>query len=383
MVGKEINFRKCNRCILDTNDYPGISFDVNGVCNICKTYDDLAEKAFFNPEEREKRLSEIISEIKKKGKNKKYDCIIGISGGIDSTFLAYQAKIFGLRPLLFHLDNGWDSELAVSNIENITNKLGFDLYTYVIDWNEFRDLQLAYLKASVVDIEAITDHAITASLFKTARKFHIKYHLYGENLVTEGILPPNWVHNKSDYLNIKAIHKRFGTLKLKTYPYLTFLSRLYYVYFYKLKTIRLLNYLNYNKENAKSILMKETGWRDYGGKHYESIFTRFYQSYILPEKFNIDKRKSHLSTLICSGQITRMQAFEEIKLPPYDKIKLLEDKEYFLKKLGLSNDEFEKFMQNPIIKHTDYPSIMNIYHKLFKIYNFLKFWKNYNKNSSK
>jgi len=358
------NYKICSRCILDTNDYPEISFDSNGVCNICNTYDNLANRTIYKGKEAEEKLSGIISKIKAKGKGGKYDCIIGISGGVDSTYLTYQAKLLGLKPIVVHFDNGWDSELAVNNIENITKKLGFDLYTYVINWNEFRDLQVSYFKASVVDIEVITDHAITATLFKIARKFHIKYILSGENTVTEGILPPNWVHNKSDFMNIRAIHKRFGKVKLKTYPHLTFLSRLFYSNIIRIESVKLLDYITYNKDIAKSVIKNELDWRDYGGKHYESIFTRFYQAYILPNKFKIDKRKSHLSTLICSGQITREQAIAEIALPIYDEKKLNEDKQYVLKKLGLSETEFENIMQLPIVKHTDYPSIMNIYKKL-------------------
>lgn len=361
------NYKICSRCILDTNDYPDISFDNNGVCNICKTYDEISAKTIFNKKESEEKLANIISEIKANGKGKKYDCIIGVSGGVDSTYIAYQSKILGLRPLIVHLDNGWDSELAVKNIENITKKLELDLYTYVINWEEFKDMQIAYLKASVVDVEAITDHAINSTLFKVARKFGIKYSIYGENTVTENILPPSWVHNKSDFMNIKAIHKRFGKIKLKTFPYVTFLMRMYYLKIYKFKTIKLLNYIDYNKAEAKSIITNQLGWRDYGGKHHESIFTRFYQSYILPNKFNIDKRKSHLSTLICSGQITKEEALAEMKLPICNEKLLKEDKEYVLKKLGLSNDEFEDIIRQPKVEHTDYPSIMNIYMKLKKI----------------
>lgn len=266
-----------------------------------------------------------------------------------------------------HLDNGWNSELAVNNIRNIAKIFDFDLYTYVINWNEFRDIQVAYLKASVVDIEAITDHAIISALYKTARKFGVKYVLSGENIVTEGILPPNWVHNKSDFMNIKAIHKRLGTLRMKTYPHLSLFSWLFYSHIIKIQVIKLLNYLNYNKKAAKTIIKEQLDWRDYGGKHHESLFTKFYQSYILPEKFKIDKRKSHLSTLICSGQITREQALSEMSLPVYDENSLIEDKKYVLKKLELSEKEFENIMKLPIINHTDYPSIINIYNKLFKM----------------
>ena len=350
---RETEHRICTRCVMDTTD-PEIKFDENGVCNHCKRYEELVRLKLLTGEEREKRLKEIVGKIKRYGKNKKYDCIIGVSGGVDSSYVAYIAKKLGLRPLAVHLDNGWDTELAISNMEKILKKLDIDLYTYVVDWEEFRDLQLAYFKASVVDIEVVTDHAIIAALYDIADKRKIKYILSGSNIVTEGIMPNSWGYNKNDLRNLKDIYKRYGTVKLKTYPTMGLFKWLYYRFIKGIQTIPLLNYVDYNKKEAKKLLISEFGWEDYGGKHYESIFTKFYQAYILPTKFNIDKRKAHLSTLICSGQISREEALEELKKPLYVADELERDKEYVLKKLGLSEKEFEDLMKLPVKEHQEY-----------------------------
>lgn len=354
----------CSKCILGVDDDPDIFFDENGVCNNCYIYDESVKKYLVKGEEGQKKLDLMVQEIKKYGKNKKYDCIIGVSGGVDSTYVAYLTKQYGLRPLAVHLDNGWNSELAVKNIENILNKLEIPLYTYVLDWEEFKDLQLSYFKASVIDIEVPTDHAIVACLYKTARIHGLKHIIAGWNIVTEGFLPDSWVHNKMDVMNLKDIHKKFGTVKLKTFPLLGFFNFLYYQYVLGIKTFSFLDYLHYNKDDTKKLIMEKLGWRDYGYKHYESIFTRFYQGYILPTKFKVDKRKSHLSTLICSGQLTREDALKLILNPPYDSELLIQDKEFVLKKFSLINKEFENLMDLPIKRHNSYSSYMNIYSKL-------------------
>jgi len=304
-----------------------------------------------------------IQEIKEFGNNKKYDCLIGISGGVDSSYVTYLAHQNGLRALCVHFDNGWNSELAVANIENIVNKLGYDLYTYVINWEEFKDLQLAYLKASVVDIEVLTDHAIYGTLFKIAKENNIKYVLGGHNVVTEGILPYHWTFNKKDYINIKDIHKKFGSISIKSYPFLDRKMKK----FIKHSGVEFVNYLNwvqFNKNEIKLLLAKEINWKDYGGKHYESIWTRFYQGYILPVKFGIDKRKAHLSTLICSGQINRQTALEEMNKSTYEEELLMQDKEFVLKKLGLTKDEWTNILKTPIKDHREFKtegSLFNYY----------------------
>ena len=363
----------CKRCVMSTASDFFIEFDDNGVCNHCLLYNNRAQLYISSSDsEKEVILSNLINDIKQKGKSKKYDCIIGVSGGVDSTYVAYLVKNWGLRPLAVHCDNGWNSELAVSNINNVLKKLNIDLYTHVINWEEFKDLQLSYLKASVIDLEAISDHAITATLYNVANKKGIKYILSGENLVTEGYLPSSWVHLKNDLINIRGIHKKFGSKKLRSYPTLGYFKKWYLTKFYKIECIQILNYITYNKSEAQDILIKKLDWRDYGGKHYESIITRFYQSYILPNKFGIDKRVSHFSTLICSGQMTREEAMQELSKLPYNNDLMLQDKKYVIKKLGLTDEKFDELMSLPIKSHADYPSVVNIAKKLKPITRLVK-----------
>ena len=362
-----INFKRpyqqCAISVMDTIANPDISFDEKGICNYY--YEHLQKENDFvlKGEAGVQKVNELVTQIKKDGKGKKYDCITGISGGVDSTYLCLQAKNMGLRTLVVHFDNGWNSELAVKNIENIIGKLGFDLYTLVVDWNEFKDLQLAYLKASVVDIEALTDHAIAGTLYKLAAENNIKHILSGYNIVTEATLPTYWVFNKTDDANIKDIHKKFGTAPLKTYPFFGLKQKKMYAGLKGINTINLLNYLDYNKQAVKEIITKELGWKDYGGKHYESVFTRFYQGYILPIKFGIDKRKAHLSDLIYSGQITKAEALEELKKPIMEQEQLQQDYGFVLKKFNLSVAEFETIISAPRREHTEFATIQTIYSK--------------------
>ena len=361
-------YQICTRCILSTDDDSKIYFDEKGICNHCQLYDQVVAERILPSPQRELHLVKLLAEIKQAGKGKQYDCIIGVSGGVDSTYVAHIVKQFGLRPLAVHCDNGWDSELAVSNISDILKKLDIELYTHVINWEEFRDLQLAYLNASVIDIEATSDHAIFASLYNAANKFGVKYILSGENLVTEGVLPERWIHNKNDLVNIKAINKKFGGKKLKTFPTLGLLKKWFYENVKGIQYVRLLDQMDYNKSEAKKLITQSFGWRDYGGKHYESIITRFYQSYILPNKFHVDKRRSHFSTMICSGQMTREEALIEIAKPAIDSVKLSDDKNYFLKKLGLTEQAFEKIMSAKEIPHRHYNSILNIFDRIKPFY---------------
>lgn len=353
-------YQICTRCIFSTDDDAFISFDEHGVCNHCHLFDEEFAKRILPEEERRKKLNELITEIKQAGKGKKYDCIIGVSGGVDSTYVAYLVKeVFGLRPLAVHLDNGWNSELSVSNISSIIKTLDIDLFTHVINWQEFRDVQLAYLKASVIDLEATTDNAIMGILYKTARKHGIKYILNGENFVTEGVLPASWIHNKLDSRNLKAIHRKFGTRKkLKTFPTISLYKKYFYEKVLGIESIQILNYVNYSNEEARRTIIEKLHWREYGGKHHESIITRFFQTYILPVKFGVDKRRAHLSTLICSGQITREDALIKISRPPHEQQYFQSDKEFVLKKFGLSNQEFDEIMARPVVSHLAYPSVL-------------------------
>lgn len=348
-------YQQCTHCVMDTTATE-IVFDDKGVCNFCKTAEEYCEKTIFRPKEiREKELKEAVEKVKALGRNSKYDCLIGLSGGVDSSYLCYWAKQQGLRPLVMHFDNGWNSELAVKNIENIISKCGFDLYTYVINWEDFKDLQLAYIKASVVDIEVPTDQLIFASLFKIARKYKIKSVINGNNISSESILPTSWFYaDKLDIVNLSEIHKRFGTRPLKDFPQLGLIQQYINRSLYKMFSVSPLNLLDYDKEAAKKVLIDEFGWRDYGGKHYESIFTRFYQGYILPTKFNVDKRKAHLSSLIASKTLSRAEALKELEKPTYDPELQKEDLEYALKKFDLKQEEFEKLMKIPSVPHAFY-----------------------------
>jgi N-acetyl sugar amidotransferase len=341
-------------------------FNTEGVCGYCLYYKRLtADHDFNNGAGGKEKINEIVTRIKNSGKGRRYDCIVGLSGGVDSTYLAYQVSKFGLRPLAVHLDNGWNSEISVKNVENIVGRLKFDLYTHVINWEEFKNLQLAYLRASVIDIEAITDHAVSAILYRMAAHNKVRYIISGANMATEAILPQHWYFNKNDHKNIEAINKEYGAVPLKTFPLFDYKLKFYCSYVLKIKSVGLLDYVAYDKSEAKKIITQKLGWHDYGGKHYESIFTRFYQGYILPRKFGIDKRKAHLSNLICSGQITRDQALEEFKKPAYDTEQLKIDYVFVLKKLGLSGDEFERIMDMPIRKHAEFSVEKPLHEHLF------------------
>jgi N-acetyl sugar amidotransferase len=354
MINPYQQYKQCKISVMDTISDPNIFFDQEGISNYYYEYKTSEYEKVSKGEAGKQKLEMLITEIKQSGRNQPYDCIMGLSGGVDSTYIAYLAKQYGLRPLAVHFDNGWNSELSVMNIQNIVGKLGLDLYTYVIDWEEFKDLQLAYLKASVVDIEAITDHAIFATLYRLAGEKNIPYILSGTNVQTENTLPKSWIFNKNDHINIQSIHKAYGAVPLKTFPFMAAKVKRYYQQIKGVQSVSLLNYMDYNKEKVKALIQSELDWKDYGGKHYESIWTRFYQGYILPTKFQIDKRKAHLSDLIFSGQISKEQAEEELKKPIYDAQQFKIDYTFVLKKLGLTAQEFEAIMQLPPRSHYEF-----------------------------
>lgn len=351
-------YQICTKTVMDTIGDPDITFDENGVCNYYHEYKAKLAVRVPPSDVAKKQLEETIEKIKQDGQGKQYDCLIGVSGGVDSTYVAYLVKKLGLRPLAVHLDNGWNSELAVKNIENILNKLGIDLFTEVLDWNEFRDLQLSFLKASTPDGEIPTDHAIVTVMYTVAAKYGIKYIISGQNFRNEGMLPPSWARGYLDWKYIRSVQKIFGTQKLKTFPHLTVPQFIYYNTIKGIKNISILNYIDFNKTEAMKIIQDELGWQYYGGKHYESIYTRFYQAYILPKKFNIDKRKAHLTCLIIStGEVTRESALEALKAPTADPKLMEDDKEYVIKKLGITAQDFDNIMNAPIKSIEDYPNI--------------------------
>jgi N-acetyl sugar amidotransferase len=357
---------------MDTTD-PQIIFDKNGHCNHCIEFLSVRNKYKYRGEESDQRLEKIIEKIKLAGKGNDYDCIVGLSGGVDSSYLAYICKEKGLRVLAVHMDNGWSSEEAVLNIKNITNKLGIDYESYVLNWEEFKDLQLAFLKASVPEADTPTDIAILGALHHFASKYNVKYILSGGNMATEGILPKSWHYNAKDLKYFNHIHQTWGTKKLTKFPTFPYSKEMYNKLIKGIKIIYPLNYVSFEKQFAIDLLKEKFDWKYYGGKHYESKYTKFIQSYYLYEKFGIDYRRAGLSSLICIGEIYRETAVEQLKSKPFDPQKIEEDKRYISKKLGVSKEEFERILSLPAKWYWDYPNddkklgfIYNTYRKLFK-----------------
>lgn len=353
------NYQQCSLSVMDNIADPDITFDEKGICNYYYEYLAAAKQQVFEAEEGQRKYDSLIAKIKADGQGKKYDCILGVSGGVDSTYLAYLAKEAGLRVLCVHFDNGWNSELAVKNIQNIVEKCGFDLYTYVIDWEEFKDIQLAYFKANVIDIEAVTDIAIFSALDNICKTQQIKHIIDGRNVVTEHTLPPSWICK--NHSNLRDIHRQFGTTKLKSYPLISPIRRRILAKTKPFTSWPLLNYVPYNKAEVKTKIINELSWRDYGGKHYESVFTRFYQGYILPNKFKVDKRKAHLSNLIFSGQLNKEAALKELALPIYPEELFVNDLTFVLKKLNFSESEFKQYMSTPARPHTAYSISISLF----------------------
>jgi len=343
---------------MDTTD-PDIVFDENGVCNHCHAYDMAVKTCVFTGQNGQKRLNDIILQIKKEGKKRDYDCVIGVSGGVDSMYVAYKVKEYGLHPLVIHLDNGWNSELAVNNIEQAIKILDYELYTHVIDWEEFKDLQKAFLYASTPDSEIPSDHAIVSLMYEMAEKIGTNYIIAGANYRTESHLPSAWSQGHMDWRYINSIHKQFGKMELKTFPHLNII-RLKYLR-RKIKWFSMLDYIDYEKKGAKEVLKRYLCWKDYGWKHHESIYTRFYQGYILPKKFGYDKRKTHYSSLICSGEVTRSAALQDLSNEPYPLNTQMEDKTYVIKKFNIDEKEFERIMKLPKRSFWDYPSYAKLY----------------------
>jgi N-acetyl sugar amidotransferase len=356
--------RICNRCVMD-DTVPDIIFYPDGRCSSCRTYDEHRTKELFVDATGAERLERLMAEIKSSGRSAPYDCLIGLSGGVDSSYVAYLvAKRFGLRALALHLDNGWNTELAVNNVERIVKALGIDLSTHVLDWPEFRDLQVAFMRSSISNIEIPTDHAIWAVLVKTAAKMKIRYIVAGNNVVTESIMPESWLYGSKDSRLIRGIHRQFGRVPLRSYPYLTTPDYAYYLLLRGIRWIPILNYVPYVKTEAKDLLANELGWRDYGGKHYESTFTRFFHAYYLPTKFGFDLRKSYYSALICSGQMTRDEALRDLEQPPAPPEVIEQDRKYVLKKLGLSEADFEAILAAPNRTFADYPNTDALWRRL-------------------
>ncbi|MCI3922710.1 N-acetyl sugar amidotransferase [Paenibacillus sp. TRM 82003] len=354
---KTREYQVCANCVMDTTD-SGIQFDERGFCDHCNNfYNNILPN--WHPDERgAEELEKIVNKIKKDGQGKPYDCIIGFSGGVDSSYLLYYAKeVLGLRPLAFAVDTGWTLNVAVENIEKIVKGLGVDLYTEIVNWDEMRDLQLAYFKSQVPYQDTPQDHVIFASLYNYAAKHGVEYILTGANYSTECVREPyEWVY-LNDLTQIKDIHKRFGTRALKTLPLCgMFKYKIYYRYFKGMKVVKPLDLIPFYKEEAISTLEKRFGWQRYANKHFESIFTRFYEGYWLIKKFNYDKRRAHFSSLVLTGQLTREAALETLKKPPYPEEIAMEDMEYVAKKLGLTKEAFVELMNGENKTYKDYKS---------------------------
>lgn len=365
-------YRICSRCVMDTTD-PEITFDNDGVCNHCIEFEEVTSKSWYPNDEGKQKLDNIISKIKKEGARNDYDCIIGLSGGVDSSYLALIAREWGLRPLVVHVDAGWNSELAVANIEKIVKYCNYHLHTHVVDWSEMRDLHLAYLKAGIANQDVVQDHIFFSSLYHFATQNRIKYILSGGNIATEGIFPSSWHGSAMDAINLNAIHRKYGKQRLRHYKTISFFQYyIWYPFVKKMRTFRPLNYMPYNKNQAIAELESKIGWRNYGRKHGESLFTKFFQNHYLPQKFGFDKRRPHLSSLIVTDQITRDEAIEMLKIPLYDPQELEKDIQFLCKKLKISRDEYEEIMKAPIHSYKDFPNwdkLQNLVKKGSRFYN--------------
>lgn len=352
-------YQQCTISVMDTIADPDITFDENGICNYYYEYLEAEKKNCLHGEEGLKKQIEIAMTIKNNPGKNGYDCILGLSGGADSTYLAYLAKKLGLNPLLVHFDYGWNTEIAVQNVKSAVNYTGFDLHTFVMDWEEFKNLQRSYFKASVLDLDVPADHMIFGSLYNIASKYKIKYILSGNNIWTEHTLPKSWNYNKFDLINLKNIHKKFENTPLNNLPALGYYNQIYYNIFKKINYINFIDYEYFNRESILKFIESEMGWINYGAKHQESVFTRFYQGYILPTKFHIDKRKAHLSNLIFSKQLSKQEALQELRHLPYPFDKQRNDFEFVAKKLGFTFDEFDAILNQKNVPHDYYGTDRN------------------------
>jgi N-acetyl sugar amidotransferase len=356
-------YQICASCVMDTSD-PAISFDQHGICDHCRTFHTRIKPNWHTDKRGRAKLEKLIANIKAAGAGRDFDCIIGVSGGIDSSYLAYIAKTeMGLRPLVFHVDAGWNSQEAVNNIEKLIEHLELDLYTHVIDWEEMRDLQLAFFKAGVPHIDTPQDHAFFATMYKFALENKVKYILTGGNYSTECVRnPKEWMYYQSDSIQLNDIHQRFGTRPLKTFPTTSILHhKLYLPYIKNIRLVRPLDLVPYGKETAIALLQDKIGWQPYPQKHFESRFTRFYEGYWLPEKFGYDTRRVQFSSLILTGQMTRDEANEKLKHPPYDIESIARDFEFIATKLGISVAELRGYFAAPNKTFRDYRSQQALY----------------------
>lgn len=357
------DYKICSRCVMDTSDAK-IKFDKDGVCDHCLAFDKHILPIWNFGQGREKQLKEIVDKIKQSSKGKDFDCILGMSGGIDSSYLLYLVtKKLDLKPLVFHVDAGWNSQIAVNNIEKLVDGLGLDLYTEVIDWEEMKDLQRSFFKSGVPHVDTPQDHAFFATMYKFASNYNIKNIITGGNFSTECTRnPKDWMYYQSDSKQLIDIHKKFGQKPLKNFPLTSALwHRLYLPFVRGIKLHRILDYMEYNKEEATKFLVNNYGYQEYPQKHFESRFTRFYESYWLPERFGFDTRRVQFSSLILTNQMSRDEAIEILKQPSYDKENIKHEFEYISSKLDMSIDELKDCMNMPLKTYKDFKSQDYIY----------------------
>jgi N-acetyl sugar amidotransferase len=348
----------CARCLMNST-VPGIRFDGAGICNYCTEFLDRSAHVLRKPADvRKRELAEFVARVKEGGRGRRYDCVVGVSGGVDSSWVLVQTVRLGLRPLAVHMDNGWNSELAQNNISNIVQALGVDLHTHVIEWEEYRALMQAFFDADVIDVELLYDNAMLAVNYRQAAMERTRHILAGTNQASEGMLmPPGWTWNKFDARHIRALARRAGCGPLRTFPAIGSLGRLWYRLARGVRWVSFLDLLDYNKFEALEVLQAEYGYKPYPYKHYESVFTRFYQGYILPEKFGVDKRILHFSTLVAAGQMTREEGLRHLQGIPYPSIEDLEqDTRYFLKKMGWSAEDLARYIARPGRAHDEHPT---------------------------
>ncbi|MBN8279130.1 MAG: N-acetyl sugar amidotransferase [Gammaproteobacteria bacterium] len=363
MTGAVREYQVCSSCVMDTSDAK-ITFDADGVCDHCITFRTEIAPHWDTGEKGAQWLAAKVDEIKQAGRGREFDCIIGVSGGIDSSYLTYLAKVrLGLRPLVFHVDAGWNSQIAMNNIEKLVDRLGLDLYTEVIDWEEMRDLQLAFFKSGVPHIDTPQDHAFFATMYNFAEKHGVKYILTGANYSTECIRNPiDWMYYQSDSRQLLDIHRQFGQRPLKTFPITSILRHKVYLRYLKgISVVTPLNHVEYIKKSAMELLISEIGWQPYTQKHFESRFTKFYEGYWLPKRFGFDTRRVQYSSLILTGQMSREEALRQLAQPAYDPETISRDFEYVATKLGITVAELQGYMDAPRHSYRDYKSQYLLY----------------------
>ena len=368
-----MKYRICTNCVMDTSD-SRISFDNNGVCDHCNDFHTNVKPHWIVNAKSREELSHIIDNIKKDGKGKDFDCILGLSGGVDSSYMLHIAvNEFGLKPLVFHVDGGWNSELAVHNIQMLVDKLGLDLYTEVVNWEEMKDFQLAFFKSGVPHIDIPQDHAFVATLYNFAYKYNIKYILNGGNISTECVRNPmEFLYYGTDMAQINDIRKKFGTIKMDSYPFSSVLRHKFFLRYVKgVKVIKSLNYMPYIKSDALKLLEKEYGWKPYPQKHFESRFTKFYEGYWLPERFGFDTRRVQFSSLILTGQMKREEALEQLKKTAYNPETIDDEFNFIATKLGITSIELKEYFKMPKKFYWDYKNqekLFNIGAKILKFF---------------